>query len=285
MTTDHAPRDASVTALDGDLVAALRRFAALPKILVCLDFDGCVAELVPDADDARPVPANAEAVQRLSEFDGVRVAYVSGRGLDTLREIAAPPSGTLLIGSHGAERDVADLAEEDAQLVLTSKQEAARTRLLKVFETIAAGTDGAWVEHKPAGAAMHVRKVPDAAEAEQVLAEARAAVAALDEVHPKEGKAVLEAVVVQATKGEGITELRELVSPDAVFFAGDDVTDEFGFAVLAGADVGVKVGEGETRADHRIGAPPQLADVLTVIADARERAGAAGAPAAEKEQQ
>ncbi|MDS2172349.1 trehalose-phosphatase [Nesterenkonia sp. CL21] len=285
MTTDHAPRDTSVTALDDDLVAALRHFAALPKILVCLDFDGCVAELVPDADDARPVPANAEAVRRLSEFDGVRVAYVSGRGLDTLREIAAPPSGTLLIGSHGAERDVADLAEEDAQLVLTSEQEAARTRLLEVFETIAAQTDGAWVEHKPAGAAMHVRKVPDAAEAEHVLTEARAAVAALDEVHPKEGKAVLEAVVVQATKGEGITELRELVSPDAVFFAGDDVTDEFGFAVLAGADVGVKVGEGETRADHRIGAPPQLADVLTVIADARERAGAAGAPAAEKEQQ
>ncbi|MDZ5078937.1 trehalose-phosphatase [Nesterenkonia sp. HG001] len=271
MTTDHVPQDASVaTLLDDDLLAALRGFAALPRLLVCLDFDGCVSELVADASEARPVPANAEAIRRLAGLDGVRVAYVSGRPLESLRELAAPPSGALLIGSHGAERDVADLAPQGAGLTLTPGQQAARRELLEVFESIAAGTEGAWVEHKPAGAAIHVRKIPDAGEAKQVLVESRAAVATLDEVHPKEGKMVLEAVVVQADKGEGISELRRLVSPDAVLFAGDDVTDEFGFAVLAGEDLGVKVGEGETRAAHRIEAPAQLAAVLNTIAEARE---------------
>ncbi|GAB3190814.1 trehalose-phosphatase [Nesterenkonia suensis] len=274
MTADHVPADSSVApALADGLLGALRRFAALPRLLVCLDFDGCVAELVPDAADARPVPATAEAIQRLAGLDGVRLAYVSGRPLKVLRELAAPPTGALLIGSHGAERDVADLSEEPAALELTADQQAARRQLLQAFESIASGTVGAWVEHKPAGAALHVRKVPDPAEAERVLAEGRAAVAALDAVHPKEGKMVLEAVVVQATKGEGIAELRELVRPDAVFFAGDDVTDEFGFAVLSAGDVGVKVGEGETRAEHRIPAPADLSEVLNTVADLREQSG------------
>ena len=70
-------------------------------MLVCLDFDGAVAELVADAMAATPVPVNAEAVERLSDLKGVDLAYVSGRPLDTLRQLAAPPAGTLLVGSHG----------------------------------------------------------------------------------------------------------------------------------------------------------------------------------------
>ncbi|WP_300343574.1 trehalose-phosphatase [Nesterenkonia sp.] len=261
--------------LTEELNAALSSFAAEDRVLVCLDFDGCVAELVADALQARPVPANAEAIQRLAGLDGVDLAYVSGRPLQTLRELSSPPPGTLLIGSHGAETDLtggtgsAGSQPPDSGLNLSPAQQAARTEVLETLEAIAAEHDGAWVEHKPAGGAIHVRHIDDDAYAERVLDEARAALAVIDGAHAKEGKKILEAVVVTSTKGEAIQLLRERLQPQAVFFAGDDVTDEHGFAVLGEGDIGVKVGPGETGARHRIPDPSSLAEVLNRLADLR----------------
>ncbi len=49
------------------------------------------------------------------------------------------------------------------------------------------------------------------------------------------------------TKGEAIEHLRRYTAADAVFFAGDDVTDEDAFAALIPDDVGVKSGPGRHR--------------------------------------
>lgn len=252
-----------------DLDAALREFSGRDSLLVCLDFDGCVAELVADADSARPIPANAQAINRLAELRGVTLAYVSGRPLDTLRSLAEPPTDALLFGSHGAERW---LGPDSPRLELNNDQAAGRREVLRSLEAVAAEHDGAWVEHKPAGGAIHVRHIPDLAYGEEVLDEARSALAMVDQAHVKEGKQIVEAVVVQSSKGEAIEELRELSSPEAVFFAGDDVTDEHGFAVLRAGDVGVKVGPGETKAGFRISEPSDLAEVLNRIAELREQA-------------
>ncbi|GAB3184391.1 hypothetical protein GCM10027060_21320 [Nesterenkonia halophila] len=89
---------------------------------------------------------------------------------------------------------------------------------------------------------------------------------------------VVEVPVVHATKGEAIRTLRRRTGAAAVFFAGDDVTDEQGFAVLGDDDVGVKVGTGETRAGHRISAPSDLAGVLAAIAARAEARGADAPP-------
>ncbi len=276
MSEDPATKQ-HTSSSDG-LSAALQALAAEDPILVCLDFDGCVAELVADAASARPVPENARAIEQLTTLPGVTVAYVSGRPLEDLQTLASPPPGTLLIGSHGAEKDMGDDAPG---LQLAPEEEAARRTVLETLISVAADHEGAWVEHKPAGGAIHVRKVPDAETGEHILDEARAALAMVDGTHIKEGKQIVEAVVVHATKGEAITELRQQLSPRAVFFAGDDVTDEHGFAVLTGQDVGVKVGEGETAAAHRITSPADLAGVLDDLTRLRRRAGepAAGGPA------
>lgn len=260
------PETAGDFSLDADLETALQGFAAARRVLVCLDFDGCVAELVADAMQARPVQSNAAAIERLAVLDGVELAYVSGRPLQALRQLAAPPAGTLLVGSHGAEKY---LGEDSPGLELDADQQRARANLLEALETITAQHEGAWLEYKPAGGAIHVRRIDDDAQAESVLEQARQALAAIDGVYPKEGKKILEAVVVQSTKGEAIEELRDLLKPDAVLFAGDDVTDEHGFAVLGEADIGVKVGTGETQARHRIPDPSSLAAVLNRLADLR----------------
>ncbi|GAA1144253.1 trehalose-phosphatase [Nesterenkonia lutea] len=252
--------------MEQSLISALERFAEHPRILIALDFDGCVAELTSVASQARPVPENARAIETLAALDGVELAYVSGRSLETLRELADPPAGVLLIGSHGAEKD---LGEDAPGLQLSSTEEIARGQIIDTLTEVAADAEGAWVEHKPAGAALHVRNVDGEEHAEHVLEHGRAALALVDGAYIKNGKKVLESVVVLATKGEGITELREHTTPDAVLFAGDDVTDEQGFAVLSGEDIGLKVGEGETAATHRIAEPKDLAGVLRLIADRR----------------
>ncbi|NYJ16077.1 trehalose-phosphatase [Nesterenkonia sandarakina] len=251
---------------DRTLRGAVERFADHPRILIALDFDGCVAELVSNAADARPVPANAEAIAALAELDGVDVAYVSGRSLESLRELAQPPAGVLLIGSHGAEKD---LGEDAPGLELSTNETLARGQIISTLEEVAADAEGAWVEHKPAGAALHVRNVDGDQLGEQVLEHGRAALSLVDGAYLKNGKKVLESVVVLATKGEGITELRQHTGADAVLFAGDDVTDEHGFAVLEGEDLGIKVGEGETAAGHRIAEPKDLAGVLRLIVQRR----------------
>ena len=83
------------------------------------------------------------------------------------------------------------------------------------------------------------------------------------------GKQVVEASVVRTSKGLAITRLRDELGADAVFFAGDDVTDEAGFAALGPGDVGVKVGAGPTAAGHCVADTPTLADVLRWLADHR----------------
>lgn len=255
---------------DSALQEALGRLSTHETVLICLDFDGCVAELVQDALQASPVPANAAAIEDLASLDGVVLAYVSGRPMETLRELATPPQGMLLVGSHGAERDLSGFTGSNSPgLELDTAESAARSEIIQVLEQIAAEHDGAWVEHKPAGAAIHVRRVPDPELGEHILEQARTALSVVDRAHLKEGKQILESVVVLATKGEGIEDLRHLVKADAVLFAGDDITDEHGFAVLRGDDVGIKVGLGETQAAHRIGAPEDLAAVLRALATLR----------------
>ena len=64
---------------------------------------------------------------------------------------------------------------------------------------------------------------------------------------------MLEFAVISTDKGEAVDVLREQTDATAVVFFGDDVTDEKAFRRMRDADVGVKVGPGET-----LGALPRI---------------------------
>ena len=72
------------------------------------------------------------------------------------------------------------------------------------------------------------------------------------------------------TKGEAVEHLRRYTRADAVFYAGDDVTDEDAFAALTADDFGLKSGEGPTLANFRVPGPTQVARVIALLADLRE---------------
>lgn len=248
-----------------DLRSALATLAATDSLLVAVDFDGTLAPLVERAEDARPLPAAAAALRSLAGAPETATALISGRALDSLRAVASPEPETLLVGSHGAETWTGPNAEP---LQLTPEQTDLLARARAAVAEVAQAWDGCRLEDKPAGVVLHTRSASDDDAAAAVDA-ARARLRELDGVQVTDGKRVLEASVVHANKGEGIMALRELTGATGVLFAGDDVTDERGFAVLQDSDVGIKVGPGETAAQFRVESPEEFAAVLEHLHELR----------------
>jgi trehalose 6-phosphate phosphatase len=253
--------------LADSLLAALRKLAATDRLLVALDFDGTLAPEVDDPQRARALPESQAAVMRLLASPHTRVALVSGRALASLQQVTDVPKEVLLVGSHGIELR---LDTPDTQLSLTPT-ELARVRELKVMlEEISRSFEGAWVEPKPAGFALHTRRViGENGRAARQLAQQRAETE-LPGLTMRRGKNLVEFSVRSTTKGEAVEFLRDYTDATAVFYTGDDVTDEDAFAALSRSDVGVKCGRGETAADFRVSDPWAVAAVLHTLADLRE---------------
>jgi trehalose 6-phosphate phosphatase len=255
---------------DASLSQALKTLAATEHLLVALDFDGTLSPLVERAEDARSLAGSAAAVQALAALPGTTTALISGRALESLRSVAEPGPDTLLIGSHGAETWTGAGREP---FTLTGNQqsllEAATTIIQQVVDTHA----GTRIEFKPAGVVLHTRTAEDDI-ARAAVEAARTGLAGLPGLSITDGKRVLEVSVVQADKGSGLDRLRAFTGATAVFFAGDDVTDEHAQRRLGPQDVGVKVGDGDSAARYRVASPAALTAVLEELLALR----AAGAP-------
>ena len=257
-------------ALEPTLLAALEALARRERVLVALDFDGTLAPEVDDPERARALPEALDALLRLRAQPGMLVALISGRSLASLAAVGGLPDDAPLVGSHGLEvRFAAGDARPAVDAADRERVRALRSRL----EPLVAPTAGAWIEDKPAGFAVHTRLVDPAAAAalvDTVRAEAHAVDPGLT---VRDGKNVVEFSVRDATKGDGLRALRERFAPDAVLFAGDDVTDEDAVAVLEPGDVGIKVGAAPTAAAHRVAGPAEVAALLHALASARDALG------------
>jgi trehalose 6-phosphate phosphatase len=249
------------------LVGALRELARVPRLLVALDFDGTLAPEVDNPERARALPEAREAVLRLLALPNTRVALVSGRSLESLEQVAGLPDNALLIGSHGIEIRLD--SPDDAFELEPHEQEAVEV-LNEVLGEVADSFDDVWLEEKPAGFALHTRLASDHNSRVAHLVALSEAQAEVDDLKIRAGKNVLEFAVRSTTKGEAVEHLRRYTRADAVFFAGDDVTDEDAFAALSAGDVGVKCGPGATLAEHRVAGPPDMAQVLSLLATYRE---------------
>lgn len=246
-----------------DLDAAIRELASVPTLLVALDFDGVLAPLVDVPSEARPLPESAAAIGSLATLPDTVVVLVSGRGLADLAATSGFGAPIRLVGSHGGEFD-------DGGAVLDDDQRALLDTLTSEVTALVDGEPGVKVEHKPAGIAVHVRNAPPDVGA-RVLDAVRTGPAARPGVDATPGKDVIDLAVLRVNKGMAVDALRERTGADAVLFAGDDVTDETAFARLRPGDVGVKVGDGDTAAAHRVAGPPQVAAVLQLLLAARDR--------------
>jgi trehalose 6-phosphate phosphatase len=256
--------------LPSPLVDALLRLAQTRRLLVALDFDGTLAPEVDDPEQARAIPEARAAVLRLLAIPGTRVALVSGRALASLEQVADLPDSTLLVGSHGIELR---LDSPDIRLSLDTAELKQVDVLGGVLGEVADSIDQVWLEQKPAGFALHTRLATEHDSRVAHLVALSETVAELPDVTVRSGKNVLEFSVRSTTKGEAIEHLRKYAGATAVFYAGDDVTDEDAFAALGDGDLGLKSGKGETIADFRVPGPVEVAQTLHVLAELREASG------------
>jgi trehalose 6-phosphate phosphatase len=247
-----------------DLEAAVQALAGVPRLLVALDFDGVLAPIVPVPSDARPLPESAAAMEELAALPGTTVALLSGRGRADLAAVSGFGSPIRLIGSHGSEFDA------DGSSLLDDEQRERLDRLAAELRQLVDGEPGVTLEAKPAGVAVHVRNAPPDV-GTRVLDAVGAGPATWHGIEATPGKAVLDLSVARMDKGAALDLLREGDAADAVLFAGDDVTDETAFARLRPGDVGVKVGPGDTAAQHRVDAPPDITALLQQLVEARRR--------------
>lgn len=212
-----------------------------------LDFDGTLARIVSDPAQAAVAAPTLAALRRLHEAAGGAVAIVSGRIIAQL-DAMLHPLRLPVAGVHGLERRNA------AGAVFTTPFDApAQHRITSALRRFVSERPGLLAEVKSGSVALHYRRRPE------LEADCRAFAAAAARAEPRvrivEGKMVVELKLSARTKGDAIADF--MAEPPfrgrRPFFAGDDATDEAGFAVVNAMDgVSLKVGPGETRARHRV---------------------------------
>ena len=218
----------------------------MSSMLVCLDFDGTLAELNPDPYAVRIHPGAERAIRRLAAAPDTEVVILTGRHIAGIRQILPADLPVTVVGSHGAEPGPTLSAADRAYLDNIEAQLAPLA------------TDGAYVEVKPFQRVLHVAQVSDPAVAQAILAAANA----IDTGgRPKtQGHNVVEFSAVSITKGSFLAESKRAF----------DVTDEHAIAVLGPRDIGIKVGAKPSIATVRLDDVDAMAEFLAQLADERQ---------------
>lgn len=226
-----------------------------PGSAVFLDFDGTLIELASQPDAIVVPPELPALLARLSALLGGALALVSGRQLSELDHYLAP-----LVLPTAAEHG-AHCRMPTGSVIWSAAPDM--HEVVRRVTLLASQHLGLQAEIKTAAIALHYRHAPQLQdECTHVL---QAIVASTPGVELLHGKCVLEIKPAGTSKGTGIRAFMQH-SPFAgriPVFAGDDATDETGFAVIhALGGHSLKVGSGVTLATLRCPAPVDVRNWL-----------------------
>lgn len=209
-----------------------------------LDVDGCLVDFA-DAPDAVRVPRRLRSTLEalVLQLDGA-VALVSGRPITGLDRLFAPLC-LAAAGLHGLER------RNGPRVLAAPDIPSALPDIRAQAAALASTYPGAIVEDKGPALGLHWRAAPAARDALRALAEA--VLPRLPGYRLQHGDSVVELRPAGGDKGGAIAALLE--EPPfrgrIPVFAGDDITDESGFAVVNARDgLSVLVGDREPSAAH-----------------------------------
>lgn len=259
----------------------LAAFLARPsRAVVALDFDGTLADIVPDPEQSRAHPGVVPALSALAPLIAA-VAVITGRPADTAVRYGgfagAPGLDRLVVlGHYGAERWDAATGAVHAPAP-DPGVEAVRAELPAVMAGAGAGTDsGIWIEEKGRAVAVHTRRAADPQAAFEALSVPLAALAARHGLIVEPGRLVLELRPSGMDKGVALEEYVKETGAETVLYAGDDLGDLAAYAAVdklrtqgaAGLLVcsGTEVPALAERADLLLPGPAAVAELLGGLA-------------------
>ncbi|MGW0778241.1 trehalose-phosphatase [Streptomyces sp. NPDC002835] len=271
---DSLPTPSTPAGRDG-LAALLERPG---RAVIAFDFDGTLAEIVPDPEQARAheraVPALAALAPKVASVAvitgrpaGVAVRYGGFAGVPGLEHL-------VVLGHYGAERWDAVTGSVRAPAPDPGVA-AARAELPGFLDGIGAW-QGTWIEEKGRAVAVHTRRATDPQAAFDALRDPLAALASRHGLVLEPGRLVLELRPPGMDKGVALSEYVRETGAETVLYAGDDLGDLAAYAAvekfrsdgMAGLLVcsGSEVTELAERADLLLPGPAQLADFLAALA-------------------
>ncbi|CAL9302117.1 trehalose-phosphatase [Streptomyces sp. R02] len=250
------------------------------KALIGLDFDGTLAPIVPDPEQARAHPDAVPALAALAP-KVASVAVVTGRppGVAVRHGGFAGVPGLehlVVLGHYGAERWEAVTGSVTAPAPHPGVA-AARAELPGLLDRVGAW-QGTWIEEKGRAVAVHTRRASDPQAAFEALREPLTDLATRHGLVVEPGRMVLELRPPGMDKGVALLRYAREIGAESVLYAGDDLGDLAAFTAvdkLRGSGVpGVLVCSGSEevtelreRADLVVDGPSGVVGLLRALAE------------------
>ena len=211
------------------------------------DFDGTLADIAEHPELVEITAETRHVLERLRDASRGAIAIITGRDIPSIDRFLDPLK-LPIAGVHG-------LTRRDANGLVHSPEfdKAALKAIDTELQVLADEQAGLLLERKHGALALHYRQRP---ELEGLCIERmERAVGETGGIKLRRGKMVIEAVGYQTDKGAAIDSFLE-EQPflgRLPLFAGDDLTDEDGFAAInRRGGLSIKIGSGETQARARL---------------------------------
>jgi trehalose 6-phosphate phosphatase len=204
------------------------------RAVLAFDFDGTLAPIVPDPEQARAhpdaVPALAALAPKVASVAvvtgrpaGVAVRYGGFAGVPGLEHL-------VVLGHYGAERWDAVTSTVNAPAPHPGVA-AARAELPGFLDAIGAW-QGTWIEEKGRAVAVHTRRAQDPQAAFEALREPLTELAGKHDLIVEPGRMVLELRPPGMDKGVALSEYVRDIAAESVMYCGDDLGDLPAFAAV-----------------------------------------------------
>ncbi|WP_151483613.1 trehalose-phosphatase [Streptomyces albicerus] len=204
------------------------------RAVLAFDFDGTLAPIVPDPEQARAhpdaVPALAALAPKVASVAvvtgrpaGVAVRYGGFAGVPGLEHL-------VVLGHYGAERWDAVTSTVNAPAPHPGVA-AARAELPGFLDAIGAW-QGTWIEEKGRAVAVHTRRAQDPQAAFEALREPLTELAGKHGLIVEPGRMVLELRPPGMDKGVALSEYARDIAAESVMYCGDDLGDLPAFAAV-----------------------------------------------------
>ncbi|RME93888.1 MAG: bifunctional alpha,alpha-trehalose-phosphate synthase (UDP-forming)/trehalose-phosphatase [Candidatus Hydrogenedentota bacterium] len=233
------------------------------KKIIFLDYDGTLAPIVSNPEDAKISSKMKNLLKKMSRFKDFEIVVISGRDARFILEQVKDISIAVAC-EHGAIF-YPNPSTKPVKLV-RSNIKTWYPVVKRIMLDYCARVPGSFVEEKSYGISWHYRGSPDRFAVYQArkLSEELETGLTNEPLSILHGKKVVEARAIEANKGSFARWYvdRYAKSQDTIIALGDDATDEELFEALNHRAISIKVGQGPTSAKYRL---PSQEDVFPFL--------------------